>query len=146
MIDGPMPELDERGLPAGYPFKAEHEVTPREAQALVGAGRAVLLDCRTQREWEGARIEGAALVPLAEIESRLDEVRELMEDGRELIVHCHHGVRSLRATLMLRALAVSPVRSMAGGIDLWSLTVDPSVPRYASGGATPTGPGGRSGR
>lgn len=124
------PDLDERGLPAGYPFKPEHEVTPREAHSLVRAGRAALLDCRTLREWEAARIDGATLLPMAEIESRLDEVRELVEDGRELIVHCHHGMRSLRVTLMLRALGVSPVRSMAGGIDLWSRTVDPSVPCY----------------
>lgn len=125
------PDLDERGLPAGYAFKPEHEITPREAHALVGAKRAALLDCRTLREWEAARIDGATLLPMPEIESRLDEVRELVEDGRELIVHCHHGMRSLRVTLMLRALGVSPVRSMAGGIDLWSRTVDPTVPRYA---------------
>lgn len=141
MIDGPIPELDERGLPTGYPFKPEHEVAPREAQELLASGRAALLDCRTKREWDGARIDGATLVPLAEIESRLDEVRDLVEDGRELIVHCHHGMRSLRATLMLRALGVPRVRSMAGGIDLWSVAVDSGVPRYgSSGGATPAGP------
>lgn len=66
-----------------------------------------------------------------EIERRADELES--DDGRKdapIIVHCHHGVRSMRVTATLRGLGFTNVRSMAGGIDLWSLDVDPRIPRY----------------
>ena len=50
--------------------------------------------------------------------------------ARQIIVHCHHGVRSLHVTRWLRARGFTAVQSMAGGIDAWSLTIDPATPRY----------------
>ncbi len=126
--------LDPRGLPIGYPFKPEWEVTPRDAAASLledGASRPVLLDCRRDDEWAFNRIAGAVHVPMSEIERRADELED-ERGGRAgpIIVQCHHGVRSLRVTAALRALGFTNVKSLAGGIDLWSLTVDSSVPRY----------------
>ncbi len=125
--------LDQRGLPPGYPYKPEWEVTPREARdGLRAAGQPpLLLDCRRPEEFQVARIEGAVLIPLSELEKRADELED--DDGartRPIVVHCHHGQRSLRAASMLRAMGFADVRSMAGGIDLWSIDVDPRVPRY----------------
>jgi adenylyltransferase/sulfurtransferase len=126
----PPAPLDERGLPRGYLFKPDLEITPREARAaLADPGRgAVLIDCRTPEEYDCSKVAGSTLIPVQEMGQRLDEVEDL--GGREILVLCHHGVRSMKATLLLRQAGFESVRSIAGGIDLWSLAVDPSVPRY----------------
>lgn len=123
--------LDQRGLPAGYVFRAEWEVTPREFAALrEGAPAPLLIDCRTEAERDICRIDGSLHVPLHELESRIPDLRDdLADDPRPVVVHCHHGVRSLRAVAILRAGGIEAT-SLAGGIDLWSLDLDPSVPRY----------------
>jgi rhodanese-related sulfurtransferase len=106
-------------------------VRDRLAQRAAGAADFVLLDCRREDEWRTARIDGAVLVPLAEIPMRLDEVEGPDGDrDRPIVVHCHTGKRSLKATALLRAAGFTDVRSMAGGIELWSIDVDPTVPRY----------------
>lgn len=88
----------------------------------------VLIDCRTVEEHRTARIAGSLLIPLQEIETRLAELEA--QEGKTIIIHCHHGVRSLRAAAFLRSRGIEGVFSLAGGIDAWSLEVDPSVPRY----------------
>jgi adenylyltransferase/sulfurtransferase len=86
----------------------------------------VLIDVREPREYEIGRIEGARLMPLRELPRRLGEL-----DGHaEIVTHCHHGVRSLKALEILKAAGFARVRSLKGGIDAWSREVDPSVPRY----------------
>lgn len=125
--------LDPRGLPPGYAFKPEWEITPRQVrEALRNATAApMLLDCREPDEFALCRIEGAVLVPLGQIEQRAEELEA--DDGsrsREIVVYCHHGRRSVRAATTLRALGFTNVRSMAGGIDVWSIDVDSAVARY----------------
>lgn len=126
--------LDTNGLPIGYPFKADWEMTPRRYVALLntpGVEPPLLVDCRRTEEWQVCRIPGALLVPLHEMEARIDEIRdEAGPHKRTVVVHCHHGSRSLRAAAMLRALGFEGALSLAGGIDLWSIDIDPSVPRY----------------
>ena len=86
----------------------------------------VVIDVREPHEYAIARIEGARLIPLSELPGRLSEI-----DGRAAIVtHCHHGMRSLAALELLRGAGFANVRSLAGGIDAWSVDVDPEVPRY----------------
>lgn len=134
MTTQPTPSpLDPRGLPPSYPFKPDWEVTPRATAERLKAGDAafVLLDCRRPDEHAIAHIEGSLLIPMDQIERRVDELET--DDGsknREIVVHCHHGMRSLRVAATLRALGFTNVKSMAGGIDLWSLDVDQRVPRY----------------
>ncbi len=105
------------------------ECTPREAHTLAGE-RAVLLDVRRHDELEIASIDGAAHVPLDQIADRIDEIRALDLGDRGIVVFCHHGVRSMRATEFLRANGLRGVRSMAGGIERWSIEIDETVPRY----------------
>ena len=88
----------------------------------------LLLDCREPDEHALARIEGAMLIPMKEIPERLAEL-EPWRDG-SIIVHCHHGMRSLRVVGFLRERGFPRARSMRGGIDAWSVEVDPTVPRY----------------
>ena len=107
------------------------EVTVEGVKRLLDASpdELLLVDCRTPEEVAIARIEGAVHVPMERIASSAEDVAE--EAGeRAVVVYCHHGVRSKTATLALRALGVEGAVSMRGGIDAWSLRVDPSVPRY----------------
>jgi len=88
----------------------------------------VLIDCREEREFEIASIEGAMLLPMSqwqEVSSKLETLRD-----KHLVVHCHHGGRSMRVADWLRANGFPTAQSMAGGIDVWSQTIDESIPRY----------------
>ena len=88
----------------------------------------LLLDCREQSEYDLVRIEGAMLLPMSEIQSRVPELEP--HKNREIIVHCHHGGRSLQVAGWLTQLGYSNAKSLAGGIDLWAQTIDPTLPRY----------------
>jgi rhodanese-related sulfurtransferase len=125
------PALDARGLPPGYPFKPDLEITPREVRDRLarGPGAVLLIDCRTPGEHATARIAGARLIPMDELPRRVEEIEDAVGEDTALVIHCHHGVRSLRAALFLRGKGLE-AKSMAGGIELWSLDIDPAVPRY----------------
>ena len=84
-----------------------------------------LLDVRRDEEREAANL-GGFHIPLDQLEARY---QELPHDKLPLIVYCHHGVRSLYATQFLKFNGYDAL-SLRGGIDAWSLEIDPSVPRY----------------
>ena len=86
----------------------------------------VVVDVRELHEYEIAHIDGAVLMPLGELPDRLGE----LDGHREIVTHCHHGARSLKALEILKAAGFSKVRSLRGGIDAWAVKVDPSLPRY----------------
>ncbi|SFH83864.1 rhodanese-like domain-containing protein [Planctomicrobium piriforme] len=88
----------------------------------------LFLDCREQSEYETARIDGTTLLPMSEIQERVDELHPAKD--QRVVIHCHHGGRSLRVARWLRGQGFEKAQSMAGGIDAWSEQVDPSVPRY----------------
>jgi rhodanese-related sulfurtransferase len=86
------------------------------------------LDCREPNEHQVAAIEGVTLAPMSQWPPA-QEVVESMQD-KQIVVLCHHGGRSLRVTRWLRDNGYPTAVSMAGGIDQWSLEIDPSVSRY----------------
>ena len=94
---------------------------------LDASAKIILVDCREPDEHEFCRIAGATLIPLSQFEDRAET--ELKPDA-EIYIHCHHGGRSQRACLFLEELGYENVSNVAGGIDAWSLRVDPKVPRY----------------
>ncbi len=103
------------------------EISVSELEAKMKSGAPfVLLDVREPHEYEIARIEAARLIPLGELPARLDE----LERGAEVIVHCHSGVRSAYAVGMLQQAGFTQAKNLVGGIDAWSVEVDPAVPRY----------------
>ncbi|HWB10690.1 MAG TPA: rhodanese-like domain-containing protein [Pirellulales bacterium] len=103
------------------------EISCENVKAMLDAGEDfALVDCREADEYAIAKIESARLLPMSEIQNR---VHELPKD-RPIVVHCHHGGRSLRVTQWLRQQGFAAVQSMAGGIDAWSQRIDPAVPRY----------------
>lgn len=87
-----------------------------------------LIDVREQDEWNTARIAGAELMPLSGWPALA--VDKLSDKAQPLIIHCHHGGRSARAAAWLLEQGFAAVTNLAGGIDAWSLGIDPSVPRY----------------
>lgn len=102
------------------------DVTPTQLVALMTDGEPVLLDVREPAEWRIARLPGARLVPLSELAAAVSE----LDPSAETVVYCHHGTRSAYAAAHLRSLGFSRVRNLLGGIDRWSVEVDPSTPRY----------------
>ncbi|MCD0460749.1 rhodanese-like domain-containing protein [Roseiconus lacunae] len=88
----------------------------------------LLLDVRQPEEYATAKIEGSTLIPMGEILDRIEEL-EPHRDSR-IVVHCHHGGRSMQVTQALRGRGFGQTQNMAGGIDAWSLEVDAEVPRY----------------
>lgn len=103
-------------------------ITVEELRAKQKAGEKFrLIDVRELSEHRTARIEGSELKPLGEI---MNWARELTDKNEEIILHCHHGMRSDRACQFLAAQGFTNVKNLIGGIDEWSLKVDPSVPRY----------------
>jgi adenylyltransferase/sulfurtransferase len=97
--------------------------------AKLAAGEPVyLLDVRQPWEHETAALPGSVLIPLNELPARAEEVRP--PAGALVVVYCHHGVRSLSGAALLERLGVGEAHSLAGGIDAWSIQVDPRMPRY----------------
>ena len=102
------------------------EISPAEVAALMEQGAVRLVDVRTQHEYEIARIEGCPLVD----EALAKEIVDTWPKETPIVTICHHGVRSLDAAVFLRHQGFNQTRSMRGGIDLWSTTIDSSIPRY----------------
>lgn len=105
------------------------EIVPAEVKKMLDGGvDFVLLDCREPDEHATVHIKQATLLPMSELPDRLNELTPHRE--RQIVVHCHHGGRSLRVTRWLREQAFPRVQSMAGGIDQWAVEIDPTLPRY----------------
>ncbi len=106
------------------------EITPRELKQKLDAQESVqLIDVREPQEYALARLENAELIPMRAIPQALDALRKKAAAG-PLVIYCHHGVRSLQAVSWLRRQGFPECRSLQGGIDRWSITTDPSIPRY----------------
>ncbi|WP_342381001.1 rhodanese-like domain-containing protein [Myxococcus stipitatus] len=106
------------------------EITPaRLAELLSGPpeSRPALLDVRFPNEHAYVALPDSVLIPLPELDERAEELEPLR--GRPVVVYCHHGVRSLSGAAYLMSLGMEAV-SLRGGIDLYSLQVDPALPRY----------------
>jgi rhodanese-related sulfurtransferase len=104
------------------------EITPADVKQRLDAGEKLrLIDVREVFEHRQARIEGSELIPMRTVPQSLDS---LEAEEAPLIVFCHHGMRSLQVVSWLRQQGIESCSSMAGGIDRWSLEIDPNVPRY----------------
>ena len=106
------------------------EITPEQLAQSLGLPkeqRPFLLDVRTPSEHAHVALPGSVLIPLYELEERLDELEDVR--GRDVVVYCHHGVRSLNGAALVQAHGLS-ARSLRGGIDAYSVRVDPSLRRY----------------
>ncbi len=107
--------------------EAEFEITPAELARKIAAGEdVVVLDVRNPDEVAICRIDGSEVIPLPALLEGLGR----LDSARDMVVHCHHGMRSAQAVNFLRGLGFTRVKNLRGGIDAWSTEVDPSIPRY----------------
>jgi len=105
------------------------EMNCAAVKSWIDSGESFLfLDCREPDEHRVARIEGTSLIPMSEITQRISELEAYRQSP--IVVHCHHGGRSLRVTNWLRTQGFPLAVNMSGGIDEWSQQIDPSIPRY----------------
>lgn len=88
----------------------------------------LLLDCRERDEYDAVHLSRSTLLPMSEIQNRVEELSAYK--AGEIVVYCHHGIRSLNVAIWLRQQGYANVKSMSGGIDEWSMSVDRSLPRY----------------
>ena len=103
------------------------EISPQELKARLDRGeRPVLLDVRQDWETRLCRLDNAVHIPIEEIELRSEE----LDPQSEVVVYCHQGVRSAAVAEYLRGLGFADVKNLAGGLDFWARTIDPSMRRY----------------
>ena len=105
------------------------EISCADVKAKLDADESfVFVDCREADEYQLVNIPGAQLLPMSEIQERVTELESHKQD--QIVVHCHHGGRSLQVTQWLLQQGYVNVKSMAGGIDVWAIEIDPTLKRY----------------
>ena len=111
---------------AGVPL----EISVEETRDLLASlpDDTLLVDVREPFEYQTAKIEGAEFIPMRQIPEQVGS--PTLPREKHLLIHCHHGGRSLRVTEYLRAQGYPRVTNVAGGIHAWSQRIDPSVPVY----------------
>jgi rhodanese-related sulfurtransferase len=103
------------------------EISPEELRArLAHTQPLVLLDVRDEWETKLCRLENSTHIPIEEIEFRTGELNA----DDEIVVYCHHGIRSAAVAGFLRAQGFARTVNLAGGLDLWARVVDSSMRRY----------------
>ncbi len=104
------------------------EIDPSEVKRRIDAGEKIrMVDVREPFEHQRANILGAELIPMRSVPQSLERLRA---GNGQLVLFCHHGMRSLQVTQWLRRQGLEDCVSMVGGIDRWSLEIDPAIPRY----------------
>lgn len=91
-----------------------------------GASDLLLLDVRERDELQVSRVDGALHIPMGDIPTRQQHI----DPEKHIVVMCHHGSRSAMVAAFLKRQGFERVSNLRGGIDAWSLEVDPNVPRY----------------
>jgi len=103
------------------------QFTPRDLKNhLDQGGKPVLLDVREQWEFDYCRIGGSELIPMGKIHLHLDDI----DPAAEVIVICHHGIRSRQVAYYLETQGFTDVVNLEGGVERWAQEVDPSMRQY----------------
>jgi rhodanese-related sulfurtransferase len=103
------------------------EISVQELKRLRDEGSpGAIVDVREVWEHEICRIPGSVLMPLSNFAKHVAD----LDPAQPLYLYCHHGARSLQAAMWLRSTGFAQAASVKGGIDAWSLEIDPAVPRY----------------
>ena len=114
---------------AAVPRSDSHEVSPQEVKKKLDNGEPIiLLDVREPQELQIAAIPQAKHIPMGEIHARYKEISD--DPGAEIIVFCHYSDRSEVVMHQLWGLGYQNAKVMPGGIDAWSVEIDPKIPRY----------------
>ncbi len=105
------------------------EISVEEVKRRLDGGEALhLLDVREPEEVEICALPGSEHIPMLDL--FLGTAKTAAPPGTEVVVYCHHGIRSYEAAQLLRMQGFSKARSMAGGIEAWAARFDPTMARY----------------
>jgi adenylyltransferase/sulfurtransferase len=118
-----------RGQEAPAPAASDtpFETTVEELKRRIDRGEQLfILDVRNPEEFQICRIPGSTLLPLPQLPQRFGE----LDRGREIIIHCKSGMRSLKATQFLRQQGFDKIKNLKGGILAWADKIDPGMPKY----------------
>ena len=113
-------------IKTSHEIEGELEITPQVVAEQLKGGEIKLLDVRSPEEYEITNILGSTLVD----GNLAQEIVESWPKDTAIVTLCHHGIRSLDAAAYIKGHGFENVKSMKGGIDAWSIQVDPSVARY----------------
>ncbi len=112
---------------AAHEADQKTQILPAEVAARLRSGEQIpLIDVRSREEWDAVHIDGATFFT----QELMQEIMSEWPKDREIIFVCHHGVRSLDAASYFEGHGFEHVRSMKGGIDAWSVEVNPELSRY----------------
>lgn len=115
------------GKPPETGWDGVRELHPAVLASRLTSGAAItVIDVREPWEWETARLAVARHIPLGEFARAATS----LEQSDEIVIYCHHGVRSRAAANYLAEQGFTRLWNLAGGIDRYSLEVDPAIPRY----------------
>jgi len=115
---------EESGEEAGAP---PAQMTAVQLKEKLDSGKKItLLDVREPQEWDITHLPNAKLIPLGEIPSRVNE----LDTVDDIVVYCHHGMRSAKAINFLKKMGFEKLTNLAGGIDAWAINNDREMPRY----------------
>jgi rhodanese-related sulfurtransferase len=103
------------------------KISPNELKARFDRGdKFRLIDVREADEWAIARLPTAELMPLGQFQQHAEQ----LDAEEDIVVYCHHGMRSGRVQDFLKAKGFTNVKNLTGGIDAWATQVDPATKRY----------------
>ena len=105
----------------------DYEISPTDAATLLREKKARFIDVREPWEVATARIEGSLAMPMGNVPAR---AHQELDPDEHVVVFCHLGQRSMNVTVWLRNQGFEQVQSIRGGIDAWSVEVDPKIARY----------------
>ena len=101
-------------------------ITAPQLARYLEEAKPLLLDVREPWEFEICHIDGSRNLPMGQIPARIDE----FDDAAEIVVICHHGIRSLQVANYLQPHCDGELINLDGGVDAWAREVDPSMPVY----------------
>ena len=103
------------------------KILPKELKKKLDSNEdLILLDVRTTKEYEITHIKNSKLIPIDQLKERLNELPK----DKEIVTYCHHGVRGMEAAKMLKANGFKKVKSLVGGLDVWSRFIDQKIKIY----------------
>jgi rhodanese-related sulfurtransferase len=105
----------------------DFEISPADAAELLKEKQARMIDVREPWEFATAHIEGSVPMPMGDVPAR---AHQELDPEERLVLICHHGVRSMNVAVWMRNQGFERAQSVRGGIDAWSVEVDPAVSRY----------------
>jgi rhodanese-related sulfurtransferase len=103
------------------------KISPAELKARLDRGdKFRLVDVREPDEWAIGHLPTAELMPMSQFQQAVGQ----LDPEEDIVVYCHHGVRSGRVQDFMKAQGFTNVKNLTGGIDAWATQVDPAMKRY----------------